>query len=817
MRTQRLFPASGAFLNERKRNPMTPRQGLHLLPFGATQPRQSEPVKTSLGAFQRWSPFGVNLWQTLKNPTKLWATGAASLHSAQGAAVGPAPTITFDPANQVFKLQSGTMSYFLHVNPEGDLEGLHWGKPVDTVHPELLKSTPGLDRSWQPALDLTAREFPDMGRGDTKTPAVKITAAQGQSSSQFKYVGHEIRPGLPALKNLPQFHEAETVGNACKTLIVRMRDDVTKVDAELTYSVLPEFNAVIRGTQLINRGSEPVQIEKLASFSTDFPPEDYRLLTLSGTWIREAQEETVPLKPGKLTIASNRGFSSHAHNPFITLLRPDATEDHGDAYGVALVYSGSFSAEVEQNVQQHTRLTMGLNPDCFSWRLQPGERFETPLALGVYSDQGLNGLSRQFHSVFRKHLVRKGWADKTPPVLLNTWEAVYFNVNHPEAIEIAKKAKALGVELLVVDDGWFGVKYPRNNDQAGLGDWVENPDKLPGGLQALGKAVNGLGLKFGIWVEPEMVNPNSELYEQHPDWVLHQPGRARTQQRNQLVLDLGRTEVQDHLIQSMSRLFDAGHIQYVKWDLNRLMTEVGSAALPPRQQKEAEHRYMLGIYRVLKVLTEKYPDILFEGCASGGGRFDAGMLPYFSQSWASDNTDAASRLAIQSGFARAYPIKGIGAHVSDVPNHQVGRTTSLKFRFHTAMSANLGLELDPRKMTPDETAFAKAQIALYKTIRPIVQDGHYRVLRPSKTNNWPAWMFSRPDGSEAVVFAFQKQAEPGLQIPMLKLAGLEEGALYSVSGLEKPVSGAYLMHVGLRPAFEGDYDSALLQLKRLKN
>lgn len=720
------------------------------------------------------------------------------------------PLISFDKKDKTFKLAGKNMEYFLNVTPDGDLVNLYWGKPVGKVHADLLTE------NTRPTLESQAREYPGTVRGDNRTPAIKVSTPKGHLTGDFKYVGYRILSGKPELKGLPSTYALNP--SQAQTLVVKLRDDATQLELNLNYTVFKDSDVVVRSAKVTNRGNEPVSIDKLASISTDFQPDDYKLLKYTGGWGREMQEQIVDLQPGSLLrVASQTGRTGHEQNPFMALMEKNTTDDTGNAYGFSLVYSGSFVAEAEQNAKRKPRISMGLNPEVFRWKLAPGESFQTPEAIGVFSSEGLNGLTKQLHTTFNNHLLRGPWKDKPRPVLLNTWEGVYFDFDHEKVVNIAKEAKKLGVELLVLDDGWFGTRYPRNDDHAGLGDWVENPAKLPKGLGGLAADVNKEGLMFGIWVEPEMVNPKSELYEKHPDWVIHQPDRERTEMRNQLMLDLGRKEVQDYIINSMSRMLDSGNIQYVKWDMNRVITESGSAGLPPDQQMETQHRYMLGLYRVLDTLTKKYPDVLWEGCASGGGRFDPGILPYFPQNWTSDNTDALSRLDIQSGTARLFPPKTMGAHVSAVPNHQNGRSASLKSRFHVAMSANFGLELDPSKMTESEKEFTREQIAYYKQVRHIVQDGDYHLLRTAANNNHPAWMFTSADGNEALVFAFQKQVEIRMPVPRVKLKGLDEQAMYRVDGIKQPLSGSYLMNVGLSPKFKEDMDSNMFYLKKVSD
>lgn len=750
-------------------------------------------------------------------PLALGGKDTVCFSGTQG--VKPVRLIQFDPKQKIFKLSGQQMEYFLQVDKNGELVNLHWGKPIGPIknlHPELLPHNLTRTSSWQQALDIMPREFPDTGRGDNRTPAIQIRTAQGQSLSQFKYVGHDIQSGKPMLEGLPATFA--NPGDRAQTLVVHLRDEISKLNLDLNYTTFADKDIIIRSAKLTNTGSEPVTIDKLSSFSADFAPDDYRLFKLSGAAIRERQEEIVNLQQGKFEVSSNLGASGHAQNPFVALLAPDTNEDTGKAYGFSFVYSGSFSAEAEQNRNRYTRLVMGLNPDVFQWKLEPGQSFQTPEAIGIFTNKGLNGLTQEMQRVVQNNVIRSPWKNKPRPVLLNTWEAIGPNINHDKVMEMARETKKMGADMIVLDDGWFGHKYPRTGVD-GLGDWVDNPAKLPQGLSALAKDVNELGLQFGIWMEPEMVSPKSELFEQHPDWIIRQPDYAPSPVKHQYILDLGRPEVQDYLIGAISKVLDGGHIQYVKWDMNRTMTEAGSTALPPERQKEAQHRYMLGLYRVLDTLTKKYPDVLWEGCAGGGGRFDPGMLQYFPQIWTSDNTDAVARLNIQAGTARLYPPMTMGSHVSAVPNGQLGRITSMKFRFAVAMSGNLGLELDPAHLTDDEKAYAKEQIGFYKQVRHLVQDGEYRLLTTPFTSNWPAWQFKSKDSSEALLFAFQKLAEANVVIPPVKAKGLVENALYEVTGpglkIDQPLTGAYLMQIGLTPRFTSDFDAQIYHLKRV--
>lgn len=724
-----------------------------------------------------------------------------------------ADLISFNPLSKTFKLKGKNMEYVMHVDPKtSDLVNVHWGKSGDKPFP-LSKYKKMANSSWQSEMDVIPREFPDAGRGDNRTPAIQISTPEGITTSQFEYKGHEIIQGKPELDGLPSLYGDK---DKAQTLKVRMYDKAADLELELFYTVFKDKDVICRSSRVINKSDKPVSIEKIASISADFPPDDYKIMKLSGNWANERQEEVVDLKPGNFSISSRFGASGHEHNPYLALYSDKTTEDKGNANAFSLVYSGSFSAEAEQNREKCTRIVMGLNPQAFRWKLEPGKSFQTPECVGVYSSDGLNGLTEQLHHTFKDNLIRSEWKDKERPVLLNTWEASYFWFNHDKIVDMAKEAKKIGAELVVLDDGWFGKKYKRNWDRCGLGDWETNTGKLPKGLNGLADDVTKLDLKFGLWVEPEMVSPKSELYEKHPDWVISQPKRDKTQMRHQLVLDMSKKEVQDYVIDSMSKILDGANIEYIKWDMNRSMTEVGSNALPPDRQMETQHRYMQGLYRVLDTLTKKYPHVLWEGCASGGGRFDPGMLQYFPQIWTSDNTDPLDRLNIQAGTARVYPPIAMGAHVSKSPNPITKRKTDLEFRFDSAMSAgNMGLELDPRKMSRQEKELAKEKIEFYKEVRPVIQNGEYHQLRSPFGKNWSAVQYTKDDASEAVAFAFQKQKQEGGYVPPIKLAGLKENELYKVNDQPEPLSGKRLMSAGIIPKFSKDNDSEVYHIKQV--
>ena len=510
---------------------------------------------------------------------------------------------------------------------------------------------------------------------------------------------------------------------------------------------------------------------------------------------------------------SSTGFSSHLHNPFVSLVHPSTTESQGEAWGFSLVYTGSFAVDVEKGSQGYTRALLGFNPNQLSWRLGPGETLTSPECVAVYSPDGIGGMSRSLHRLYRKHLIRSKFSTSERPVLLNSWEGLSFNYNQSSIYDLAKESATLGAKLFVMDDGWFGNKYPRLSDNAGLGDWQPNRERFPDGLKPLVDQVTTLkaantstSLRFGIWVEPEMVNPDSVLYHEHPDWVLHAGSYPRTLERNQLVLNVGLPEVQDFIIDTVSTLLRSADISYVKWDHNRGMHEAPSPS--------ADHQYMLGMYRVFDTLTSRFPDVLWEGCASGGGRFDPGVLQYFPQVWTSDDTDGAERIAIQMGTSLAYPPSAMGAHISAVPNQQTGRSVPVEFRAHAAMmGGSFGLELNPEELHEKERAALPGLIALAEKVNPIILTGDLWRLRLPEESNWPSALFISEDGSQAVLFIFQLRALINHAVPWLRLQGLDAKATYRVDG-NSTYTGATLMNLGLQYSLKSDYASRVVLLER---
>ena len=710
----------------------------------------------------------------------------------------------------VFHLSSGDVSYVFYIK-DGKPVHLHWGKAIsdgDVRYSDILFSGSG----FLTGEEIQRMELPQYGTGDYRSPMLEIEFENGSRICDFKYKEHTIIKGKPALNGLPATYVCDE--NEAETLILTLEDSLTGILLKLYYTIF-ESGAIARSMQILNKSNESIKVNRALSASVDFTYNNMDLIHLHGTWARERHIERVPVENMSQSIGSTRGASSHANNPFIAYVDKNTDEEHGNAYGFSLVYSGSFIANCQKNPASITRVQIGINPFDFSWTLEIGESFQTPEAVMVYSDEGLGKMSRIYHTLYRTRLCRGKFRDAIRPILINNWEATYFDFNEEKILSLAKKAKEIGVELFVLDDGWFGV---RNAGNCSLGDWYVNKDKLPSGLNGLAKKLNDIGLKFGLWFEPEMISPDSDLYRAHPDWCLHVDGRYRTKRREQLMLDLSRDDVCEYIIDLVSSVLKSANIEYVKWDYNRNMTEICSALQTPEKQKETAHRYMLGLYRVLEEITSRFPDVLFESCSGGGGRFDPGMLYYMPQTWTSDDTDASERVKIQYGTSMVYPASTMGAHVSVCPNHQTGRNTPLKTRFEVALSGNFGYELDITKMNDEEIETLKEQVKKVKELRELIQKGDfYRISSPFE-GNITSWQYVSSDKSDALFFVYRDKFIPS-SIPRfpIKLAGLCPNSKYHVSVIDKVISGDVLMNVGLVPSEwgNGDYVSTIFELKRV--
>lgn len=709
--------------------------------------------------------------------------------------------ITYESTKQIFKIDTENCSYIMMVRRNGYLQHLYYGKYIGDGDLEYMFSDV-INESFSPwapsagvkyfALDTQPQEYSCNGTGDYRVSAFSVETASGNSSTALKYVSHEIFDGKKKISGLPSVHTEN--GEKAKTLEITMADAASGANVILCYSVIEGSDAIMRSARVKNTSGKPFYIEKAYSACVDFNEKDFDLIHLYGTWAAERSAERKPLIQGIQEISSKRGSSSHNHNPFIALAEPDATEDYGGVYGFALCYSGNFSAKVEVDTFDQTRVIMGINPEDFKWYLSPEEEFCTPEVIMMYSDEGIGGMSRRLHKLIRNNICRGKFKNVRRPILINNWEATYFDFTLEKLEKIAEAAAPLGIEMLVMDDGWFGV---RNDESSSIGDWVVNEKKLPGGLSALTKKLGSLGMKFGLWFEPEIVSFNSDLYRAHPDWCLHVDGYDRSVGRETAVLDLSRKEVVDHVFNTVSSVLRSADIAYVKWDFNRNLTEVGSSALPAERQKEVFHRYVLGVYDLAERLTSTFPDILFEGCSGGGGRFDCGMFYYFPQIWTSDDTDAFERCKIQCGSSIAYPASVMSAHVSASPNHQTGRKMPFETRGNVATSGSFGYELDLSAISDEEKEMVKQQVARYKELYSTIVNGdNYRLLDPFTNNRWCAWEYVAEDKSQAVVtYVITKYKIKGRY--HLKLKGLQPDALYRERESGRTLHGDTLMNAGI--------------------
>ena len=727
--------------------------------------------------------------------------------------------IVYDASSKTFNLSTSKTSYVLKVLDSNHVAHVYWGKKIKAKNLDyvlrsknwgsFLTNTDNIDDFM---LEMTPQEYPGYGSTDLRTPAVELQFSDGTSATDFRYESHNIYAGKNKLNNLPATYVEDE--NEAMTLELTLVDSLKNVKLILSYSVFEEFDAITRSVKIINESNEDVNINRVLSANVDFRDSDYELLQLSGAWARERHIIRKEIRSGSQSIESRRGSSSHAQNPFMALVRKDTTEQHGEVYGFSLVYSGNFLANVEVDMYENARAQIGINPFDFTWLLKSKEEFTAPEAVLVYSNEGLTGMSHIYNCLYGKRLCRGKYRDEVRPILINNWEATYFDFNETKIKEIAREATNLGMELFVLDDGWFG---KRDDDNSSLGDWFVNEEKLKGGLNKLATEINEMGLQFGLWFEPEMVSPISELYKEHPDWCIHIPGRNRSEARRQLILDYSREDVCNYIIEKISEVLSSAPISYVKWDMNRNMSEIGSAKLPANRQREVAHRYILGLYKVLEEITTRFPDVLFESCSGGGGRFDPGMLYYMPQTWTSDNTDAIERLKIQFGTSMVYPNASIGCHVSAVPNHQVDRITPIETRGVVAMSGNFGYELDITKLPESEKEIIKEQVKLYKEIRETIQFGKcYRLSSPFE-NNDVAWMFISKDCEEIIVSFVRTLAKPNSKFISLKLVRLDESSKYEILGENIIVGGDELMNIGLNvPELKGDYQAKMWRLKKVK-
>ncbi len=733
-------------------------------------------------------------------------------------------SIVYHEKSKDFHIYNDYISYVIEVMENGMLKNVYYGKRIHDRDDFSYQSNDGFlmhgvcSVDGGLALQHQRQEYPACGIGDFRESAFLLRQENGSHVSRFEYSTHTIYEGKKPLEGLPATY-VEKKSEATSIDIV-MYDHVTDTNLVLTYTIYETLPVITRSARFEQKGDCKVVLEKALSACVDFPDKDYEMIHLSGAWGRERQIKIRKLEEGVSAIGSIRGASSAEHNPFIALKRPHTTEFTGEVFGFSFVYSGNFLGEVEVTPHDITRVIMGINPYNFKWPLNKGESFQTPEVVMVYSDTGLNGMSQTFHTLYSSRLARGTWRDKERPILINNWEATYFDFDEEKIIKIASKAKEAGVELFVLDDGWYG---ERNIDDRSLGDWYPNKKKLPEGISGLSKKVEALGLKFGIWIEPEMANKNSDLYRAHPDWILSTPDRYESMCRTQHTLDYSRKEVVDYIFNLLDKLISESKITYIKWDMNRYMSEVFSRTASADMQGTIMHKYILGVYSLYERLTSKYPEILFESCASGGARFDPGLLYYAPQTWSSDDTDAIERLKIQYGTSLVYPLRSAGAHVSAVPNHQVGRVTPIETRANVAFYGAFGYELDLNKLSDEELEQVKGQIKFYKEYRKLFQFGKfYRILSPYEGNE-TCWIVVNEDKSEAISGFYQtlnKVNPPWLKV---KLAGIDPDKLYDVTydDISYKMYGSEIIRIGIpvdRKYFNkkvGDFASVLFHLKSL--
>ncbi len=726
--------------------------------------------------------------------------------------------IICNEATKFFALETMNSTYAMQVGNSGELLHVCYGGKIDCTD-DLSALTQRPDRAFSPSpagqgrsnsLNVLPAELAGFGSGDFRMTACRIKKANGSSVTAPVYKSFRVYNGKPALPGLPASFAAET---ACRTLEITLEDLFSGVEFLLSFSVFDNSDVIARSVKVVNNTSETVEIENLMSLQLDFDHADFDLLYPQGNWAYERHIERMPLHPGIQSFGSVRGSTGHQYNPGFVLAAKTASENSGEVYGALLVYSGSYTADIQVDAFSGIRALLGINPENFCWQLTPGAEFHSPEALLCYSAEGLNALSAQSHKFIMEHIIRSPWKHAKRPILVNNWEATYFDFDDNKIYAIAEKAASLGIEMLVLDDGWFG---ERNDDNSSLGDWFVNTDKL-GDFAALVKRINALGLKFGLWFEPEMISEKSKLYEKHPEWVLCVPGKRRSYARNQLILDMSRKEVVDYLFETIAGLLKEIHIEYIKWDMNRNLTEIFSAALPAGQQGEVAHRYVMGVYELHERLLQAFPDLLIEGCSGGGGRFDAGMLYYAPQIWCSDDSDALERIPIQLGTSLFYPCSSMGAHVSVCPNHQTGRSVSYDFRAALALGGTFGYELDITKFTAEEDKIIREQVAAYHKYNDLVREGRFfRLSEGFGRTNCAAWCWVSDDRQEVLAVAVCKQARPCSQEPFkrLRFAGLDAGKVYTLED-GRSFHGSTLMNTGIdvTVALSKDASCVMLYLK----
>lgn len=727
--------------------------------------------------------------------------------------------IHFNEERSVFKLDTEHTTYMIGVTVEGYVGHIYYGRRLQNIGGiGLLRTavhpfTPSKNKREKSAfLDSFPTEYPTGGIGDYRESCFHVRNEQGCAAAELLFCGYEIIEGKPKLAGLPAtFSNKDEV----ETLKINCEDAALGIKVELLYSVFEKEDCITRSVKVVNYGLQTLYLEKVYSACIDMDNRDFEMISLHGSWGRERHIQRGDIRFGKQMVSSVCGKSSHQEHPFIALVTPETTQEIGEVYAMNFVYSGNFIAQAELSQYNQVRMVMGIHSEEFKWKLMPGDEFQAPEVVMTYSAEGLGKMTRSFHDLYRSHLIRSPYQYKERPVLINNWEATYFDFNTEKLLAIAKEAMQCGIEMLVMDDGWFG---RRNSDDCSLGDWIVNEEKLTTGLPDLAKRVNEIGLKFGIWFEPEMISPDSELYRAHPDWAIQIQGREATQIRAQYVLDITRKEVRDYAYECVADILRNAPISYVKWDMNRQLSDLGSYMLSEDTQQELSHRYMLAVYEMQERLIQEFPDLLLENCSGGGARFDPGMLYYSPQIWCTDDTDAVERLRIQEGTALIYPLSTMGAHVSDCPNHALGRSTPFETRGHVALAGTFGYELDVTKISEEERAQIPGQVETYKKYRYLIQTGdYYRIASWSDKKPYDCWEVAAKDGSEVLVTFVQVLNGTNVLSRVIKLKGLDLDAKYQLEGTNEIYTGEELAYCGyIVEKIFGDFISKLYHFVKIQ-
>ncbi len=732
--------------------------------------------------------------------------------------------ITYYEQNRLFKLDTPHTSYCIAVADEENFLGhVYYGRKLSENNLTYLMRTDEMpfvpsrnNRDRLSFLDTFPMEYTGNNLGDYREGTLAVRTTSGHTGVALSYVSHRIYDGKEALEGLPATFGGKDV---CQTLEIICEDKVLKLQVILSYSVFADTDAIARSVRIVNGSDEPIYLTKVLSACIDMDNEDYEMITLHGSWGRERGIQTRPIMRGKQSVCSVRGVSGHQEHPFMAWKKRETTEEVGEIYAMNFVYSGNFLAQIEADQFGSIRALMGIHPDNFSWKLEAGESFQAPEVICMYSVQGIGGMTRNFHDLYREHLIRGIYRDTKRPILINNWEGTYFDFNTQKLIDIARQASELGIEMLVMDDGWFG---HRDDDNSSLGDWQVNESKLEGGLKYLVEEINKLGMKFGIWFEPEMISPDSDLYREHPDWAIQIPGRTGSLGRNQYVLDLTRKEVRDSIYEQMAVVLRSANVEYVKWDMNRCLSDLGSCGLSADRQGELLHRQVLAVYEMQERLITEFPNLLLENCSSGGGRFDPGMLYYSPQIWCSDDADAVERLSIQAGTALIYPLSTMGAHVSDCPNHTVGRVTPFATRGYVALAGTFGYELDVTRIPQADRDMIPKQVAMYHKYNDLVRQGdYYRIAHYAENHYYDCYEVVAKDKSEALVTYVQVLGRPNFHSRRIHIPGLDLDRIYVLENAadwpemgQTEYRGDALYYAGLNiPPIQGDFRGRLLHLR----